>query len=201
MCIERSRCLTAMVVWGLMSGWSGTGVTVWAQPRNAEGLLSAPIAGGKPLQAPPSEGPGGAIGSGAGHHSPNSPFAPLVVRQDVVPWSTLTAVKPKLDASSKRIVPVFSAPILALHQKAVRVQGYMMPLTPGMAQTHFLLSAVPLTCSFCTPGGPESIIEVFSKTPIPYAQAGIVVEGRLRVLPDDPKGLFYRMDDALGVKQ
>jgi hypothetical protein len=69
-----------------------------------------------------------------------------------------------------------------------------------MAQTHFLLSSVPLTCSFCTPGGPESIVEVFSKTPIKYAQEGIVVEGRLRVLPDDPKGVFYRMDEANPIK-
>lgn len=197
MCIERRWLAAAM--WALMGGWNGLGTAVWAQPRNAESVLSSPIAGGKPLAAASSEGPGGAIGSGAGHHSPNSPFAPLVARQDVVPWSTLTAVKPKLDASSKRIVPVFSAPVLALHQKVVRVQGYMMPLAPGMAQTHFLLSAVPLTCSFCTPGGPESIIEVFGKAPVSYVQAGIVVEGRLRVLSDDPKGVFYRMDGAIGV--
>lgn len=29
---------------------------------------------------------------------------------------------------------------------------------------------------------------------------GIVVEGRLRVLPDNPKGVFYRGDEALGVR-
>ena len=33
----------------------------------------------------------------------------------------------------------------------------MMPLEPGEKQSHFLLSAVPLTCSFCTPGGPETV--------------------------------------------
>lgn len=201
MCIERLHRTIVSVPVVVLMGWGALHPSAWAQKSSTEGLLASPIAGGTPLQARPSEGVGGShIGAGAGHHSPNSPFAPLVARQDVVPWSTLTAVKPKLDTQTKRIVPVFSAPILALHQKVVRVQGYMMPLAPGMAQTHFLLSSVPLTCSFCTPGGPESIVEVFSKTPIKYAQEGIVVEGRLRVLPDDPKGVFYRMDEALGVR-
>lgn len=195
MCIKAK---TVWLWWGLGVAWSWA----WAQTNSAP-LLSSPIAGGTPI-APaspmPSEGAGGSIGAGAGHHSPNSPFAPLVARNDVVAWSTLTAVKPQMDTKTKRIMPVFSAPILALDRQVVRVQGYMMPLAPGMAQTHFLLSAVPLTCSFCTPGGPESIIEVFSKTPVNYVQQGVVVEGRLDVLPNDPKGVFYRLNNARSIK-
>jgi hypothetical protein len=58
------------------------------------------------------------------------------------------------------------ANVLALNDKPQRVQGFMMPLDPGEKQKHFLLTSVPLTCSFCTPGGPESMVEVFTKTPI-----------------------------------
>ena len=47
-------------------------------------------------------------GSGAGYHSPNSPFAPLVERSDVLPWSMLTAVKTKADKN--RVFPCL-API------------------------------------------------------------------------------------------
>jgi hypothetical protein len=76
----------------------------------------------------------------------------------------------------------------------------MMPLEPGEKQTHFLLSSVPLTCSFCLPGGPESMVEVRSKTPIRYGMEPVVVQGRLSVLRDDPYGLYYRITDAVPVK-
>lgn len=137
-------------------------------------------------------------GTGAGVHSPNSPFAPLQERADVLPWSVLTAVKTKVDKN--RILPVFPGNVQALNQKSQRIQGFMMPLEPGEKQKHFLLSSVPLTCSFCTPGGPESMIEVKTKTPVKYVMEAVVVEGQFAVLADDPYGLYYRMTDAVAVK-
>jgi hypothetical protein len=76
----------------------------------------------------------------------------------------------------------------------------MMPLDAGEKQTHFLLSSVPLTCSFCVPGGPESMVEVKTKTPVKYSLEVVVVEGKFAVLKDDPYGLFYRITDAVAVK-
>ena len=76
----------------------------------------------------------------------------------------------------------------------------MMPLEPGEKQKHFLLSSVPMTCSFCTPGGPESMVKVKTKTPVKYSMEPVVVEGRFAVLNDDPYGLYYRVTDAVGVK-
>lgn len=137
-------------------------------------------------------------GTGAGVHSPNSPFAPLQERSDVVPWSVLTDVKTKVEKN--RMLPVFPAPVLALNQKNQRVQGFMMPLEPGEKQKHFLISSVPLTCSFCVPGGPESMVEVKTKTPIKYSLEPVVVEGQFAVLKDDPYGLYYRINDATEVK-
>ena len=137
-------------------------------------------------------------GTGAGVHSPNSPFAPLQERSDVLAWSVLTDVKTRVDKN--RILPIFSAPVLALNQKNQRVQGFMMPLEPGEKQKHFLLSSVPLTCSFCVPGGPESMVEVKTKTPVKYSMEPVVVEGQFAVLKDDPYGLYYRITDATPVK-
>ena len=138
------------------------------------------------------------VGTGAGIHDPNSPFAPLPARSDVVPWSVLTDVKTR--AEKNRILPNFAAPQIALNQKTQRVQGFMMPLEPGEKQTHFLLSSVPLSCSFCTPGGPESMVEVKTKTPVKYSMDIVVVEGKFAVLNDDPYGLYYRITDAVSVK-
>jgi len=138
------------------------------------------------------------MGVGAGVHGANSPFAPLQERADVLPWSVLTTVKTKVEKN--RVLPVFPSTIQALNQKSQRVQGFMMPLEPGEKQTHFLLSSVPLTCSFCVPGGPESMVEVKSRTPVKYSMEAVVVEGQFAVLKDDPYGLFYRMTEAVAVK-
>jgi hypothetical protein len=137
-------------------------------------------------------------GTGPGIHDPNSPFAPLPARSDVVPWSLLTAVKTKTEKN--KVLPVFDKPQLALNQKTQRVQGFMMPLEPGEKQTHFLLSSVPLTCSFCVPGGPESMVEVKTKSAVRYTLEPVTVEGKFAVLSDDPYGLYYRITDAVSVK-
>jgi hypothetical protein len=90
--------------------------------------------------------------------------------------------------------------VAALNQKTQRIQGFMMPLDPGEKQKHFLLSSVPMSCSFCTPGGPESMVEVTTKIPVKYSLEPVVVEGKFAVLSDDPYGLYYRMVDAVSVK-
>ncbi|MDH4480022.1 MAG: DUF3299 domain-containing protein [Rhodoferax sp.] len=162
---------------------------VLALPTPASAQLSSPMGEGATV-APQ--------GSGAGFHSPNSPIAPLVERNDVLPWSLLTAVKTKTEKN--RILPVFASNVLALNQKSQRLQGFMMPLDPGEKQKHFLISSVPLSCSFCLPGGPESLVEVRTKTPVKYSLEPVVVEGKFSVLADDPYGMYYRMSDAVAVK-
>lgn len=152
----------------------------------AQAQLSSPIAGGVPA------------GTGPGIHSPNSPIAPLPERADVLPWSVLTDVKTK--SVKNRLLPAFPAPVQALNDKPQRIQGFMMPLEPGERQRHFLLSSVPMSCSFCVPGGPESMVEVKTRTPVKYTLEPVVVEGRFAVLADDPYGLYYRITDAVAVR-
>lgn len=158
--------------------------------------LGAAPAGAKPAATAP--GFDLPVGQGPGVHGANSPFPPLAARTDVVPWSVLTAVKTKNEKN--RILPVFNLDQMALNQKTQRIQGFMMPLDPGEKQKHFLLSSVPLTCAFCLPGGPESMVEVKTKTPVKYSMEPVVVEGRFLVLNDDSYGLYYRITDATSVK-
>ena len=137
-------------------------------------------------------------GTGPGVHGANSPFAPLQPRADVVPWSVLTDVKTKTDKN--KVLPVFGMSQMALNQKTQRIQGFMMPLEPGEKQKHFLLTSVPMSCGFCVPGGPESMVEVRTRTPVAYSLEPVVVEGKFQVLLDDQYGLFYRVTDAASVK-
>jgi hypothetical protein len=129
---------------------------------------------------------------------PNAPLQPLPERKDVVSWKTFAQVE--LVKQKDRYVPQFSSSISALDQKEVKVQGFMMPLEMGEKQSHFVLAAMPTTCAFCMPGGPESMVEVKMKTPVKYTFDALVVTGKLAVLKDDPSGIFYRIVDAVPAK-
>ena len=171
----------------------GAFVTVCADAQVLSSPLGSPAGGGAS-----GSGTGLVTGQGPGVHGANSPFPQLVPRDDILPWSTLTAVKTRTEKN--RILPVFDNVQMSLNQKTQRIQGFMMPLEPGEKQRHFLLSSVPLTCAFCVPGGPESMVEVRTKTPVKYSMDVVVVEGRFQVLRDDEYGLYYRMTEAASVR-
>jgi uncharacterized protein len=88
-----------------------------------------------------------------------------------VSWKTFAQVE--MTRSSGRIVPRFSESLAALDQKDVKVQGFMLPLDVGEKHALFILSAVPPTCAFCMPGGPEAVGEVGRDVPsaIPTTQS------------------------------
>lgn len=159
--------------------------------------LCALAATAAPAQPMPGSGPMGAppiLGSGTGVHDPRSAFEPLKEREGVVSWTLLGSVQLKPERA--RMVPVFPAAVQALNNQKVKVQGFMMPLEPGDRQKHFLLSAVPTTCSFCVPAGPEGLVEVRTRTPVKHTVEAITVEGRMAVLANDKFGLLYRVTDA-----
>jgi hypothetical protein len=127
-------------------------------------------------------------------HDPSQQFKPMAERKDVLSWRLLSQVE--LVKLKDRYVPQFSSGIAALDQKQVKVQGFMMPLQTGDKQTHFVLAAMPQTCAFCLPGGPEQMVEVKTVKPVKYTFEPVVVSGKLTVLKDDPTGVFYRLIDA-----
>lgn len=118
----------------------------------------------------------------------------LPERAGVVSWRTLAQVVPV--QKDGRMATEFSKDILALDQRDVKLQGFVIPLDMGDKQKRFLLSAVPPHCSFCLPAGPDAVVEVIAKTPVKYGFEPIVVSGRFAVLRDDAAGLLYRLTDA-----
>ena len=157
-------------------------------------LASAQLAPPIEQRTPPGAAPSAAPGQGAGFHDPRSAFKPLEERDGVISWKLLSSVETKMEKN--RVAPVFPGPVKAMNDKTVRVQGFMMPLEPGDRQKHFLLSAVPTTCGFCVPAGPQGLIEVRSKIPVKYSIEPVVVEGKFAALENDQYGLFYRITDA-----
>jgi hypothetical protein len=118
--------------------------------------------------------------------------------QELVSWKTFAQVE--LTRSSDRIAPRFSEALAALDQREVKVQGFMLPLDMGEKHALFILSAVPPTCGFCMPGGPETVVEVHAKRPLAYTEAPVTVSGKLSVLKAEPSGIFYRLTDAVAGK-
>ncbi len=182
----------------LLAGLAG--LTVGARDAAAQ-VLSSPLGppAAAPAGAPAQKGaPQGLVtGTGPGVHGALSAFAPLPQRSDVLAWSVLTDVKQRIE--NRRILVSYPPAVLALNQQTQRVQGFMLPLEPGVRHRRFLLSAVPPTCPFCVPGGAESMIEVHTKSPLPYVEDAVVLEGRFHVLQDNPLGLYYRLTEARSV--
>ncbi len=122
----------------------------------------------------------------------------LADKPGVTSWRLLSLVQPI--KSGNKIVPEFDKQIQTLNGKTVQVQGFMLPLDMGDKQKRFLLSAAPPHCTFCLPGGAESMIEVRSKAGVAYGFDAVTLSGTLSVLKDDPTGLYYRLTDAAAVR-
>ena len=120
---------------------------------------------------------------------------PLPELKGVLSWKTLGEVKPV--KQKDKFVPEFAKAVTALDKKEVKIQGFMMPLDMGEKQQRFILTALPPSCSFCLPGGPEQMVEVQTKSPVKYGFEPILLTGKLAVLKDDPMGLYYRLTDAV----
>ena len=163
---------------GLIALFLGASAMVWAQQKGVPGKELSKNPAMDMSQAP----------------SPDM-FKPLPELKGVVSWKTLAEVTPV--KQKDRFVPQFSKGITGLDKKEVKLQGFMMPLDMGEKQKRFLLVALPPSCAFCLPGGPEQMVEVVAKNPVKYGFDPIILSGKLTVLTDDPMGLYYRLSDAV----
>ena len=165
---------------------------VWAQGPGGKSIPGAEIVPRQPL---PSN-----TGGAANEMLPSaSDYSARILPElkGVVSWKTLAQVESvKL---KDRFVPQFSNNIIKLDKTEVRLQGFMMPLDMGEKQKRFILTAVPPSCAFCMPAGPDALVMVQAKSPVKYGFEPIVMSGKLIVLKDDPMGLYYRLDDAVAI--
>lgn len=93
--------------------------------------------------------------------------------------------------------PVFSAGAKALKGKRVTLPGYMVPFESGIRGAHFMFSSMPLNaCFFCGVGGPETVIEVFARAPVSFAEKPVEVSGVLKLNDTNPDQMIYVLEDA-----
>ena len=126
------------------------------------------------------------------------PLAPtsanLPILSGALSWELLSKVSTK--PSGNRLVPHFPLDIMRLQAKEVKLVGYMMPLSPGQKQTHFLVSYSPSTCNFCLPAGPEGVVEVKSKEGIKISYEPVKLKGQFSVLHSSDNGMYYQLTQA-----
>lgn len=139
---------------------------------------------------------GGATQAVSADLPPASQFLPE--RSGYTSWRTLSQVE--LVRQGKKVLPKFAAPIAALDGKTIRIQGFMLPMEVGDKQQKFILMAAPSHCAFCLPAGPDSMIEVNVKAALKYSTDVVNLSGTLRVLNDDPAGMYYRLVDAVDAR-
>lgn len=111
----------------------------------------------------------------------------------VVPWKKLAQVQVEPGAQAAL---QFDPDVAKLDAQQVKLQGFMLPLEVGEKHRRFILAALPPSCSFCLPGGPESVVEVVAREPLAFTIEPIVISGKFSVLKSDPLGLYYRLTEA-----
>jgi hypothetical protein len=98
-------------------------------------------------------------------------------------------------------VPVFSPEVKALDGKTVTVRGYIIPVEGYKSHSEFVFSAFPYNmCFFCGGAGPETVMEVTAKKPIPYSAQPITIRGKLSLNNTDVNRLIYFLTDVVPVE-
>lgn len=96
--------------------------------------------------------------------------------------------------------PMISPIIQAMDGKEIELEGYIIPLTGKIEQSHFMLSKFTQSmCFFCGKAGPETAAQVFTKDgkKIPFTDEKVRVRGILRVNVTDVTSLLYTIENGV----
>lgn len=115
-------------------------------------------------------------------------------------WKTLSACKVHLDPKRFAYSISFTPEVTAMEGKELSISGFMLPLEATEKFSHFLLSKRTPSCSFCMPGEPNEIIEVFTKKPLKWDEKMVTVKGIMHFTNNPESGLFFQMKESEIVK-
>ena len=128
--------------------------------------------------------------------------ATVIQSKDI--WVTLSLVTfessydPEFMMEIKK--PKVSSAVQKLDGTQIEVEGYIIPLTGQVTQSHFMLSKFPQsTCFFCGKAGPESAMQVFMKdnVKVKISERKVKVKGTLIVNPKDITSLLYTLENGV----
>lgn len=125
--------------------------------------------------------------------------APLMAQENM--WKTLSKITYKKEYDEmlgfKVDVPVFSQDVKNLEGKQVTIKGYIIPVEGYKSHKEFIFSAYPYNmCFFCGGAGPETVLEVQAKNPIPFTADPITIKGTLHLNATDVNRLMYSLSNV-----
>lgn len=93
--------------------------------------------------------------------------------------------------------PIFSKDLKALEGKTIQLRGYIIPTDGFKSHTEFVFSAFPYaSCFFCGKAGPETVVEIKAKKPIPYTSEPIEIRGKLTLNSKDINRLMFLLEEV-----
>jgi hypothetical protein len=111
-------------------------------------------------------------------------------------WPQLMRTKIHTNYLSGTFSAEIAEDVKQLAGKDMTIGGYMVPLDPSSKSSHFLLSRRASTCSFCSAGEPNEIIEVEMQKPLQWTDSRIVLTGVFELIDNQKEGLFYKLNQA-----
>lgn len=127
-----------------------------------------------------------------------------VMKKDEGAWNTLSMVTFQREFDETYGIdiekPILNPIVRLMEGKEIEVEGYIIPLTGKIEQSHFMLSRFPQSmCFFCGKAGPESAAQVFTKggKKIAFTDKKIRVKGTLRINVSDITNLLYTLEDGV----
>jgi len=111
-------------------------------------------------------------------------------------WSKLikceVSYDDKKDVYSIQVTPE----VKALDGQMVTVRGFVLPMDGSDRTKHFLVSRNTPVCMYCPPGQPNEVVEVLSPKAIEWTDKITTVTGKLSLINDDEKALFFKIENA-----
>ncbi|WP_428674351.1 DUF3299 domain-containing protein [Reyranella sp.] len=86
--------------------------------------------------------------------------------------------------------------VKALNGKTVTMRGFVLPMDGSDQTKHFLLTRNTPVCMYCPPGQPNEVVEVEAEKPIQWSERIVAVTGKLRLVNDQERAVFFRMENA-----
>ena len=124
---------------------------------------------------------------------------PLLAQENM--WKTLSKITYKKEYDEmlgfKVDVPVFSQDVKNLDGKQVTIKGYIIPVEGYKSHKEFIFSAYPYNmCFFCGGAGPETVMEVQAKSPVPFTADPVTIKGTLHLNATDVNRLMYSLSNV-----
>jgi uncharacterized protein len=133
--------------------------------------------------------------SGSSEYTPQLSGPGLMQSDDQI-WKNFAKCKIKTNQDLSYTITYIPS-VKAMNGKNVTISGFMLPLEPKDKFSHFLLSKNAPTCAYCSPGGPNEVVEIFSSKPMFWKENLIIISGTLILVNDGKKGGFFQMKDAV----